>query len=409
VADGRVVAAASGLPYLLIGILAGWAATNSASAERHLAKGDLAQQRSTASYVPRHKGHIDLSTGLYIRADEDLVVPGDPPLVLRRTYLSGYRVSRQFGIGTTHEGEWYLIGDGQQFQWAELILATGSRVRFERVSPGTSILNAVYEHRRGRGEWRGARLRWALLGWAVERADGAVMLFHACAPNGSRLCSIAKWIGPDGRKIEYWRNASGRLLRMTADPDRWIAFDYDEQNRITRAYDQAGREVRYQYDTLGRLTRVNGLQGRVHLYSYTDRDELATIIDPGTTIENFYDDYGHCIRQVNRYPNDPDPFVFEFSYRTENGSVVQSDTKRSDDSWTRYTFGKYKALTSEAWGEGDTDGVSITYYRDPLTNGVTRLTVTCADEEGRQLRHSSVVTSGNEEQAKHALLQAHCR
>jgi YD repeat-containing protein len=302
-----------------------------------------------------------------------------------------------------------LIGDGKQFGWAELILATGSRVRFERVSPGTSILNAVYEYRSGRGEWRGARLRWAWLGWSVERPDGGVMLFHACSPTGSQLCSIAKSIEPGGRKIEYWRNASGRLLRMTADPGRWIAFDYDEQNRITRAYDQAGREVRYEYDTLGRLVRVDGVQGRVHLYSYTDRDELSTIVDPGTTIENFYDENGRCIRQVNRYPDDPNPFVFEFSYRTESGSVVQSDTKRSDGSWTRYTFGKNKALTSEAWGERDADEVSITYNRDPLTNEVTRLTVTCADDEGRQLRHSSVVSSGDEEQVKRALFRAHCR
>jgi hypothetical protein len=43
------------------------------------------------SYEPLHKGHVDLRTGLYIRRNEDVVVRGTPALVLRRTYLSGYR------------------------------------------------------------------------------------------------------------------------------------------------------------------------------------------------------------------------------------------------------------------------------------------------------------------------------
>ena len=108
-----------------------------------------------------HKGSVDLGTGLYIRENEDLVVAGSPALILRRTYLSGYRVSTQFGIGTTHTGEQYLHGDGHRFQWASLILASGTSVNFRRVSRGTSFYNAMYEHRETSSEWEGARLGWA--------------------------------------------------------------------------------------------------------------------------------------------------------------------------------------------------------------------------------------------------------
>lgn len=398
---GKVVAATRGLR-LLVGILA-------CSLASILPRGSgEAQQQSSTTYTPRHKGHIDLSTGLYVRVDEDLIVPGAPSLVLRRTYLSGYRWSTQFGIGTTHDGEWYLTGDGQRFQWAELILATGSRVRFERVSPGTSILNARYEHRSGSGEWRGATLAWAWVGWIVKRQDGSTMMFRSCGRKTSEVCSIVQSIDPDGRSVHYRRDASGRLLKMEADPGRWIAFDYDPESRITRAYDQAGREVRYAYDTRGRLTRVAGLEGRVHLYSYTERDELATIVDPGTTIENSYDQDGRCFKQVNRYPDDPDPFVFQFIYRALGSMVLQTDTKRSDGTWTRYTFGKARATTSEAWGSGDLERVSIAYDRDPLTNDVTHMTVTCLDRTGRPLRHSSFVAPGNEERIKRELLETHC-
>jgi hypothetical protein len=53
--------------------------------------------RPVAVHVPVHKGSIDLPTGLYVRVNEDLVVQGSPLLVLRRTYLSGFRESREFG------------------------------------------------------------------------------------------------------------------------------------------------------------------------------------------------------------------------------------------------------------------------------------------------------------------------
>ena len=85
---------------------------------------------------PFHKGHVDLSTGLYVRVDEDLVVAGVPEVVLRRAYLSNYHVSRQFGVGATHDGEVYLIGDGQRFQWASLILANAAVSPFARAIAG---------------------------------------------------------------------------------------------------------------------------------------------------------------------------------------------------------------------------------------------------------------------------------
>src|SRR5437899_6895212 len=47
---------------------------------------------------PLHKGYADLSTGLYIREDDDLVVNTAMPIILRRTYNSGDGGhSRQFG------------------------------------------------------------------------------------------------------------------------------------------------------------------------------------------------------------------------------------------------------------------------------------------------------------------------
>src|SRR5712671_4392850 len=83
-----------------------------------------------ASYHPRHKGGVDPSTGVYVREDEDLILRRPPSFLVTRTYLSGDRVSRSFGVGTTSNAEWYLIGDPSNFGWVELILANGGRIHF---------------------------------------------------------------------------------------------------------------------------------------------------------------------------------------------------------------------------------------------------------------------------------------
>src|SRR5262245_48477102 len=51
-------------------------------------------------WSPLHKGGADLSTGVYGREDDDLVVNTPMPIVLRRTYNSGDGHSRQFGVNT---------------------------------------------------------------------------------------------------------------------------------------------------------------------------------------------------------------------------------------------------------------------------------------------------------------------
>ena len=360
------------------------------------------------SYTPLHKGGIDLATGLYVREDEDLVLRETPHLVLRRTYLSGYHVNRQFGIGTTHNGERALVGDGEGFQWAKLFPASGARVvNFERVSPGRWFVNALYEHRETSSEYSGARLGWIGLGWAMRLGDGTRLRFRACTPRMPG-CSIVEERDAAGSAIHYRRNAAGRLLRMEASPNRWIAFDYDPHGRITRAHDSAGREVRYEYDGGGRLSLASASDGTVRRYAYTNGNRMRTIEDPDIVIENTYDADGRCIRQVNRFPGEPEPYTFDFIYKTRGDSVASAEVRRSDTTWTIYTFNGNLDVASEAWGSRGSKPVSVTYERDPRTRVVTRVTVTCTDRTGRPLPHARRVTDGAWQWHRDDVISAHC-
>lgn len=354
-------------------------------------------------YEPLHKGGIDLATGLYTRENEDLVVPGAPALILRRTYLSGYRVSKEFGIGTTHPGEEYLIGDGERFQWASVILASGGRINFRRVSMGTSVRNAMFVHDETPTDWQGARLGWTGLNWALRKRDGSLFIYQPCGP--MTTCSIILARDAAGQTIHYLRDSAGRLKRMTAG-GRWIAFEYDTHSRVARATTSTNQEVRYGYDDRGRLERVLGHAGPMRRYTYTDLDELATIEEPGTSIEQVWENK-RCVRQLNRFPDD-EPLLFTFTYQLQGDRVAGTDVTRSDGHWTRYVWSRARYAVRETRGFG-TKSAEFTYDRDQRTNVVTALTVTCPDRQGLPLRHSAVVQPGEEERVKGNILQTHCR
>jgi YD repeat-containing protein len=365
----------------------------------------FAAQAASTDPSSLRKGRIDLATGLYIREIDDLTVPGTPWIGLRRTYLSNFHAPRELGIGTMHPGDISLFGGGTDgLQWMALVMAPGSRIEFRRTSSGKSILNAMFVHESSPTEWVGAQLGWTGFNWALKRRDGAVLQFRACGP--TTLCSITSFRESDGRTIYYRRDSSGRLLKMDDGGDRWIAFEYDEQRRVTKAEASTGHVVAYEYDERGRLVHVRSGNSSQR-YTYTDQNELATIEEPGISIENIYHD-GRVIRQVNRYPDD-DPFVFDFSYDVSDGRPTATESRRSDGTWRRYTWDPRGYSLTEAFGLGDHQLAALTFERDPATRVVTALTLTCPDAAGVAVCHFSPVPPGGEERVKERLVRTHCR
>src|SRR5207244_11914252 len=95
---------------------------------------------------------VDLFTGLLVVEKTDLVLSDVLPIVLTRTYRPRalYQAvdgsSRPFGIGTSHPYEMFLVGDRSPYTFVEIILPDGGRLHYDRISPGTSFEDAMYEH-----------------------------------------------------------------------------------------------------------------------------------------------------------------------------------------------------------------------------------------------------------------------
>src|SRR4051812_24132161 len=245
--------------------------------------------------LPVHKGSIDISTGLYIRQDDDLILNTVLPVVLRRTYLSRDRVKRQFGIGTTHPGEWWLYGDGDpRVPWAELILADGARIRFTRISPGDTQKGAILRHDSTPTEFGGALLVWNGSLWELRFRDRSIAVFTDCQ-TGHEVCSLVERQDAHRHRIRYIRDASGTLLRMESEGQS-IVFGYDDHQRISGAQDSSNNFVIYTYDLAGRLVQARSSNGVVRDYRYDDRDELVAVREPGRLVENWFDTAGRVVR-----------------------------------------------------------------------------------------------------------------
>jgi len=330
---------------------------------------------------PLHKGHVDISTGLYIREDDDLVVPSPLPIVLRRTYLSGDRKSRHFGVGTTHPGEWYLYGDGdQRVPWAELILADGGRIHFDRISSGTSQVDAVLRHDSTPGVFNGALLAWDGLRWALRFRAGASALSQDCI-SGDDVCSLLEQRDSSGHRIVYVRAASGTLVKMES-AGQAVTLDYDDHHRIVRAGDTSQHSVSYTYDDAGRLTRATASDGTVRVYTYNARDEMIAVREPGRIVENSFDESGRLIKQVVHLPRYDEPYVMTFSYVVAGGSVTQTDVGEDDGTRTTYRFNKSHYPVSETHDADGCAPITVVYNRNESTSVATTITLSCLGPTG---------------------------
>ena len=359
-------------------------------------------------YRPVHQGHIDLSTGLYFREDEDLVLPGTPPFVLRRTYRTEDTQSRAFGVGASEPGEWYLYGDGDKFQWAELILEDGGRVHFDRISRGHGYATAVYQTWSASAQFYGARLGWAGLDWVLTLPDGSYGRFRGCGPAGT-VCTITMWRDSDGHVTRFSRDAAGLLRRIDAG-DQWIALDYDPDRRVSGARDGAGHTMAYSYDHRGRLRQAKASDGTTREYDYDDADRLTRIEDPDRIIENVYDEHGLCVRQrvTARGRRDDDPYLFEASYVTEADRIVRVDVRESGEPPVREQFTSRGSIASETYNPDTDSPTTVSYDYDPESHFLSSVTVTCKGRGRWKVSHSMAATAGEREDVKAQLLAEWC-
>ena len=262
---------------------------------------------------------VQLSTGQFIYTKTDLALPDTVPISLSRTYIANDSRARAFGIGTTFQYDIFMVGNISPYDYQELILPDGGRVRFDRISPGTSWNNALYVHASSGSPFYGALLSpntdpsmpWF---WKLVLKDGTIYGFPESSASTSHFCQAVIGIQDRyGNRIKIDRSASPncRATKITSPNGRSISLTYDSQGRVSQASDSAGRNVLYSYDTTGRLSTVTDTNGGITTYTYDDQNRMLTIKDARNIVylTNQYDSAGRVVRQTQA-----DGSVYQFAW-----------------------------------------------------------------------------------------------
>ena len=329
---------------------------------------------------------VDGATGLYVYTKTDFSIPDTMPIELTRTYRTRDQIVRPFGIGTTHSYEMFIVGTTWPYTFVDLILPDGGRVHYDRVTPGTSFSDAIYEHTGSPSPFYKSRIRW-IGGWELKLRDGSVYIF----PDGENqvVPSKAALIGMrdrHGNSLTLSRNGDGDLTKITTPNGRFLEFTYDTSHRITKAKDHIGREILYAYDAGGRLQQVTELNLGTTKYTYDTSNRMLTVEDPRgiVYVTNQYDANGRVQKQTmaDDTPADAtDNPTHQYAYVTNaGGKIIQSDYTDPRGIVRRTTFNDSGFVTAVTYAQGTAQQATITYERQPNTN----LLASTLDPRGRR-------------------------
>ena len=317
---------------------------------------------------------VDLSTGLFIQTNTDLSLPDVLPIAFTRTYRQNDSVSRSFGIGSMHPYDMFLVGTTFPYTYVDLILQDGTRVHYDRTSPGTSFSDAVYEHTSSSTRFYKSTIAWNHNnGWDLNLTDGSKIVFRE-GFNAVRPAQAAATRIEDRyhNTITLTRDSSsGDLTKITSPNNRWIELTYDPSHRVTLARDNMNRTVQYQYDASGRLWKVTDVLGGITEYTYDAAHRMLTVKDPRNIVylTNEYDAGGRVSKQTQA-----DNSTYLFSYQVDvAGKITQTEVTNPRGFVRRMQFSSSGYPTSDVKALGQSVQQTTTIEWQSGTNFLTAM------------------------------------
>jgi len=219
---------------------------------------------------------VDLSTGIFMLTETDMVIPGRIPMVVTRSYRSGDVAVGPFGRGTTmsYDDILPLTAPGV----LTYVYRGSARTQFFLQGDGSYVNNTV-------PAFRGARI-------TINPTTGIRTLRHR---NGSAIDFDTGGLmvavrDRNGNQITISRSFGLKATRVTDPVNRSLNFTKsgDLETSLT---DPLGRTVTYQYDGAARLIKVTKPDGSATQYTYDAAHRMTSITDGRgiTYLKNSYD------------------------------------------------------------------------------------------------------------------------
>ncbi|MGH7427765.1 MAG: carboxypeptidase regulatory-like domain-containing protein, partial [Candidatus Methylomirabilaceae bacterium] len=255
---------------------------------------------------------VDLSTGMFVVDQTNLVLSGRLPITISRHYHPFDPFSGVAGFESALGRNWYLSVDAillpANFNLIRLVMPGNVRVDLIRQADGTyrnvtepSLSGAVLSNLPGGDR----QLRYK---------DGTTWRFRSLFQGLEFLIEQAD---RNGNKVTIERDSTGRILRILEPAGRALNVSYAGA-QISEIRDPLGRTVQYGY-TGGRLSTVTDPAGGVTTYTYDGQGRILTITDARgiTFITNAYSGSGRVTKQTQA-----DGGVWLFRYQLQGATVT---------------------------------------------------------------------------------------
>jgi len=330
---------------------------------------------------------FDVETGIYFRAYQDLFVEDSIPISFVRTQRNMDSRVRSFGVGSSTSYDMFIIGDVQRFSWVALVMADGSREVYTRISPGTGYADGKFENKTCPGRFYGSQLFWnGRGGWTVTMKDGSGYTIQGCgATSKPGQCAVIEERNARGERLVIQRDRDGNIQRITSPHGKSVSVSTDAGGRITRAQDDSGHWVSYRYDPKGGLSEAWNWRGQRQKFEYDARFNMISIHETGAATAS---SKAYSFSIVNQY-DEHDRLKFQktstgqqwtVEYITREGDRTRVANITAPDGLVRYFFNLSGYEFREEYVSRTGSGYILTMPRDPQSNFVRSMSLTCTPE-----------------------------
>jgi YD repeat-containing protein len=339
---------------------------------------------------PTQRGLVDadpvsISTGIYYRVYKDLYVKDTIPIDFVRTQRNMDPRSRSFGVGGSTSYDMFIIGDVKKFSWVALVMADGGQVKYSRVSPGTGVLDGVFEDKDDAGEFLGSRISWnGRGGWSVKLRDGREYTVQGCGPPSKPgQCAVTDIKNASGEHLTIQRDRDGNILRISSPHGHFIDIKHDTAGHIVHAQDDSGHWVNYSYDEKGCLARSFNWRGDAQLFRYDSRFNMIWVHEKGRHGRDGLGPYEFTVS--NRYGAD-DRFAsqvvsngdrYSASYHTDAQARIRQTDVEDNYSSASYFFDEGGYLIREEFYRDNQLKWTLEYHFVPETHKRLNTTLSC--------------------------------
>jgi YD repeat-containing protein len=271
--------------------------------------------------------------GPFLHIKTDLFVADAMPLAFTRCNTPLNDWGKQNRVYIPHVYDVFMFGDRMPYTYQDWQLPDRETIHFQRVSPGTSYYDAIFESTSDDPTFSRSRVAWNGWGWDLNLQSGLTVLspeaYWAKRPQQGSVVGI---FDREGHEVRVERDSDGDVKKIISPGGKSIDLRY-RRGRLTEAKDSSGNSSRYTYDDEGRLVKVDYASGSAIKYAYDSTNRIVEVdaSPSGTAVKIRYDSTG----MIEQIEIDGDTYAIRRSadraeIKGPNGGVIRVQSTDRD-------------------------------------------------------------------------------